>query len=287
MSSFPAQVGRFLREPLVHFFLIGALLFALYDGFEGERLDQIVVDAARVEQLALGFTRVWQRPPTETELAGLVEDFVREEVYYRESLAMGLDQDDTIVRRRMRQKLEFLSEDLAPPPEPSEEVLAAWLAEHADDYRVEPRAALRQVYVSRERHGDGAEARARQLLESLRKGGADADVLGDASLLPASLQLSPRREIAKHFGDDFAESVVQLETGRWSGPVESAFGLHLVFVEASEAGRVPSLAEVRRAVERDWTAARRDEANEAFYQALRGRYEVTVEVPALLQPADS
>jgi hypothetical protein len=275
-----------LREPLVHFFVIGAALFLLYGGSEAERPDRIVVDAARVEQLAFGFSRVWQRPPTETELAGLVEDFVREEVYYREALAMGLDQDDTIVRRRMRQKLEFLSEDLVPLPEPDEAELEAWLAEHADDYRIEPRCALRQVFVSRERHGEGAEARVQELLEQLRRQDADADAVGDASLLPASLALSPRREIAKHFGDGFAARVVELETGRWTGPVESAFGLHLVFVEVSEAGRVPALAEVRQAVERDWEAARRDEANEAFYQALRGRYEVTVDVGGS-SPGDS
>jgi hypothetical protein len=275
-----------LREPLVHFFVIGAALFMLYGGSEAERPDRSVGDAARVEQLAFGFSRVWQRPPTETELAGLVEDFVREEVYYREALAMGLDQDDTIVRRRMRQKLEFLSEDLVPLPEPDEAELEAWLTEHADDYRIEPRAALRQVFVSRERHGEGAEARVQELLEQLRRQDADADAVGDASLLPASLALSPRREIAKHYGDGFAARVVELETGRWTGPVESAFGLHLVFVEVSEAGRVPALAEVRQAVERDWEAARRDEANEAFYQALRGRYEVTVDVPGS-SPGDS
>ena len=278
--SRPNLAGRVLREPLVHFFLIGAALFMLYDGSETERPDRIVVDVARVEQLALGFSRVWQRPPTESELAGLVEDFVREEVYYREALAMGLDRDDTIVRRRMRQKLEFLSEDLVALAEPNDAELEAWLTEHADDYGIEPRAALRQIYVSRERHGEGAEARAQQLLERLRAEGADGETLGDASLLPSSLPLSPRREIAKHFGDDFAAQVLGLETERWSGPIESAFGLHLVYVEASEPGRVPSLAEARQAVERDWESARRGEANEAFYQALRARYEVTVEVPA-------
>ncbi len=273
--------NRLLREPLLHFLLLGAALFLLYDVLRGqdERPDRIVVDAARVEQLAVGFSRVWQRPPTGAELAGLVEDFVREEVYYREALAMGLDRDDTIVRRRMRQKLEFLSEDLVDLAEPSEAQLEAWLAEHADDYRVEPRAALRQVYVSRERHGERAGAEARRLLERLREG-ADAAALGDASLLPTSLPLSPQREIAKHFGDDFAAAVMALEPGAWGGPVESTFGLHLVRLEAREPARTPTLAEARRAVERDWASARREEANEAFYQALRARYEVRVEMPA-------
>jgi hypothetical protein len=278
----PSLSNRLVREPLVHFLLLGAALFVLYDVIAGERdaPDRIVVDSARVEQLALGFTRVWQRPPTEAELAGLVEDFVREEVYYREALAMGLDRDDTIVRRRMRQKLEFLSEDLVALAEPGEAELEAWLNEHADDYRVEPRAAFRQVYVSRERHGEAAEATAEALLARLSEGGEDGGALGDASLLPASLPLSPQREIAKHFGDDFAAVVLTLEPGAWSGPVESTFGLHLVRLEAREPARAPALEEVRQAVERDWAAAERREANEAFYQALRERYELTLEMPA-------
>ncbi|MEN8162365.1 MAG: peptidylprolyl isomerase [Myxococcota bacterium] len=277
----PSLPNRLLREPLFHFLLLGAALFVLYDVVLGERdePDRIVVDATRVEQLALGFTRVWQRPPSEAELAGLVEDFVREEVYYREALAMGLDRDDTIVRRRMRQKLEFLSEDLVALAEPGEAELEAWLAEQADDYRVEPRAALRQVYVSRERHGEAAEATAEELLARLEAGEEDPAGLGDASLLPAALPLSSQREIAKHFGDEFATAVLTLEPGVWSGPVESTFGLHLVLLEAREPGRTPSLDEVRQVVERDWAAARREEANEAFYQALRERYEVTIEPP--------
>lgn len=276
---------RLVREPLVHFGVLGALLFVLYDGVAGREPspDRIVVDAARVEQLALGFTRVWQRPPTRSELEGLIEDFVREEVYYREALAMGLDRDDTIVRRRMRQKLEFLSEDLLAVDAPADADLDAWLAAHAADYRLEPRAALRQVYLSRERHGVETAATAERLLDRLRAG-ADPMELGDASLLPASLPLSPQREIARHFGDAFASEVMSLDVGRWVGPVESAFGLHLVLVEEREPGRDPRLEEVRAAVERDWSAARRKEANAAFYEALRERYEVSVEMPA---PSDS
>lgn len=273
-----ALPSRLLREPLVHFLLGGALLFALYGSPPATGPERIVVDGARIEQLVLGFTRVWQRPPTADELAGLVDDFVREEVYYREALAMGLDRDDTIVRRRMRQKLEFLSEDLAALETPDDATLEAWLAEHADAYRIEPRAALAQVYVSRERHGEDTEATARRWLAALRSGEA-ADTLGDASLLPETLPLSSAREIARHFGDAFAASVLELAPGEWEGPVASAFGLHLVRVESREPGRAPSLDEVRSAVERDWASAEREKANEAFYQALRGRYEVTVEMP--------
>jgi hypothetical protein len=272
-------LGRILREPLLHFFVLGAGLFALFAWLRGPLVaapERIHVEAARIEQLALGFARTWQRPPTQEELAGLVDEFVREEVLYREALALGLDRDDTIVRRRMRQKLEFLSEDVAPVADPDDAQLERHLAAHADAYRIEPQVALRQVFVSRDRRGDAAVADAQALLARL---GADPNTEeeGDASLLPTVLPLAPLGEVARAFGTAFAEEVAQLTPGRWSGPIESGFGLHLVFVEQRVEGRTPALDEVRDAVRNDWLSARRAEANEAFYRNLRERYEVTVD----------
>jgi len=272
-------LGRMLREPLLHFFVLGAGLFALFAWLRGPLAaapERIHVETARIEQLALGFERTWQRPPTQEELAGLVDEFVREEILYREALALGLDRDDTIVRRRMRQKLEFLSEDIAPVAEPDDAALVRQLTEHADAYRIEPQVALRQVFVSRDRRGDAASGHAQVLLARL-SADPGADEAGDASLLPASLPLAPLAEVARVFGSAFAEEVVKLAPGRWSGPVESGFGLHLVFVEQRVEGRAPALDEVRDAVRNDWLSARRAEANEAFYQSLRERYEVTID----------
>lgn len=273
--------GRLLREPLFHFFVLGAALFALFAALRGP-LDpapgRIHVDAARIALLGQGFERTWRRPPGAAELGALVDEFVREEIFYREALALGLDRDDVIVRRRMRQKLEFLSEDVAPLPEPADAELARHLAENAEAYRIGPKVALRQVFVNRDRRGDASVAHATALLARLRAETADAPA-GDASLLPASLPLQPLSDVARTFGDDFAGAVAALAPGHWSGPVASAFGLHLVLVEAKEEARLPSLAEVRDDVRNDWLAARRAEANEAFYQSLRGRYEVTVDPP--------
>jgi hypothetical protein len=272
-------LGRILREPLLHFFAIGAGLFGLFAVLRGPVAGdpaRIHVDRARIAQLAGGFERTWQRPPTREELAGLVDDFVREEILYREAIALGLDRDDLIVRRRMRQKIEFLSADVAPVAEPDDAALARHLDRHADAYRIEPRVSLRQVLLSRDRRGDAAPADAQALLARLAAD-PDAEALGDPSLLPASLPLVPLRDVAREFGEGFAAAVAQLEPGRWSGPVESSFGLHLVFVEAREAGRAPALAEVRDAVRSDWIAARRSEADEAFYRGLRERYEVTID----------
>ena len=275
---------KLLREPLVHFLLLGAVLFggfALVSDHSSTRTSQIVVTPGHLEHLTVSFTRTWQRPPTAPELAGLIEDYIREEVLYREAVAMGLDRDDTIVRRRLRQKLEFLTEETAETAPPSDAELQTFLQQQPDAFRVEPRLAFQHVYVSRDRHGDATDAAARQLLGQLSTGAAAPDIaaLGDPFLLPPEFALSSRSDIARLFGDAFATQLQDLEPGHWAGPIESAYGLHLVFVRERMDGRVPALAEVRQAVQREWLAARRKAVNEQFYQHLRARYTVVVEQP--------
>jgi PPIC-type PPIASE domain len=273
-----------LREPLVHFLLLGAVLFGVFAlvGDRGsERTGQIVVTPGHFEHLTISFTRTWQRPPTAQELAGLVEDYIRDEVLYREAVAMGLDRDDTIVRRRLRQKLEFLTEEAAETAPPSEEDLQAFLQQHPDAFRVEPRLAFQHVYLSRDHRGDATDAAAQQLLSQLTTGdtAADTAALGDPFLLPHEFALSSRSEIARLFGDAFATRLQDIEPGHWAGPIESGYGLHLVFVRERVDGRLPVLAEVREAVQREWLTARRKAMNEQFYQRLRAQYIVVVEQP--------
>ena len=179
---------KLLREPLVHFLLFGALLFFFSTWKSGPSgSGKIVVTRARIEQLATGFARTWQRPPTQRELTGLVEDYIKEEVYVREAIATGLDRDDTIIRRRLRQKLEFLTEDALEAAAPSDEELRAYLKAHPDSFRVEPRVAFRQVFLDRNRRGAAALSDARALLARLSSAGAGADIsaLGDSQMLPA------------------------------------------------------------------------------------------------------
>ena len=148
---------RWLREPLVHFLVLGAALFLFYEwrgGGGGPGSSRIVIGSGQIEHLAAGFARTWSRPPTEAELKGLIDDWVREEIATREAMAMGLDRDDTVLRRRLRQKLEFLVEDAAAAAPTTDAELEAWLGEHADSYAVPPEITLRQVFVSPERHGD-------------------------------------------------------------------------------------------------------------------------------------
>ena len=275
---------KWLREPLVHFLALGAGLFLLFAllGDSSGRDDRVVVSAAQVELLAQGFARTWQRPPSPEELDGLVEEYVREEIYYREALAMGLDRDDTIVRRRMRQKLEFFADDLIAGVEPSEEDLRAYLAEDPETFREAGRVTFQHVYFNRDRRGEAAVDDAEDLRERLAAGEEDEDLedLGDRLPLPRRYREAPTDKLAGRFGSIFVEQLAGLPVGEWAGPIESGYGLHLVRIESRQAGRVPGLEEVRDAVEREWRAARREEAKEAFYRGLRERYNVTVEKPA-------
>jgi len=275
---------KFLREPLVHFLALGALVFVVFH-FAAGRSEapegRIVVSVGRIEQLATGFTRTWHRPPTQQELDGLVEDYIREEVLYREALAMGLDKDDTIVRRRMRQKLEFLTEDATAAVSPTDQDLQRWLDKHPDKFRAEPKWAFRQVYFSADRHGESGTAAASNALARLTGAGKniDASELGDATLLPPELALSRLDEIASAFGDEFARQIPQLETNRWAGPVQSSYGWHLVYVSERTEGRSRPLAEVREAVRREWLAARRQEIVDSTYSKWREKYVVVVDPP--------
>lgn len=274
-----SKLRRLLREPLLHFLLIGALLFvvfALRQQPETQSSNRIVVDAGQVEQLAAQFRRTWMRPPTQQELEGLTESLVRDEVYYREALALGLDKDDPVMRRRMRQKLEFIFEDLTAET-PTDEQLATYLEENTDYFRIEPRVSFQQLYLNPDQHLDPA-AEARELLAGLEAGAKPAES-GDPSLLPADMTLASTSEIARTFGREFADELSGMQPGGWAGPVYSGLGLHVVRVTEREEGRLPELAEVRPIVEREWLAKRRQELKDLSYERLREGYEVIVEHP--------
>jgi hypothetical protein len=274
---------RILGEPLLHFLLIGAGLFLAWgliprDQRSGEA-GEIVVTQGQVEHLAAGFARTWQRPPSADELAGLVQDHIREEVYYREALAMGLDQNDIVIRRRLRQKLEFILDDVATRAEPTEAELQAYLLAHPETFRSEPRLSFRQIYLSPDLRGTRIEADAAQLLAQLNQAGAEVDAaaLGDATLLESGFVDVAPSDVAAQFGADFADLLVELTVGEWHGPLRSAFGLHLVQVSERQDAALPALAEVRDTVRREWDKARRAELRELGYRELLSRYTVTVE----------
>jgi hypothetical protein len=199
---------------------------------------------------------------------------------------MGLDQDDIVIRRRLRQKLELLAEDVASLTAPTDEELQAYLEAHPVEFMIEPRLTLRQVYFSRDRRGAAAGQDALELLQRIAADGPDVDFeqFGDPLPLPGELRDLRESEIARLFGTVFTDGLKNIATGRWSGPVESGYGLHLVFIEAREAGRVPELAEVREPVQFEWLGVRRREAVDGLYQRLAGNYTIEIE-PLLDAPA--
>lgn len=272
---------HWLKEPLIHFLALGALVFFAYDFLAGagQAPDEIYISRGKQENLLNTFGRTWRRPPTPAEFQGLLQDYIREEIAYRESLSMELEQDDIVIRRRLRQKLEMLAEDVASLAAPTEQQLQTYLEEHAGDFAFEPLLSLRQVYFSRDRRGDQAEADALQLLERITTDGpaGDFEQYGDPLPLPGRVTGLRESEVARLFGNVFTDALQGLETGRWSGPVESGFGLHLVFIETREAGRMPELPEVREAVQREWLSQRRREAVDGLYNRLAERYTIEIE----------
>ena len=277
-------LGKLIREPLAQFLVLGALLFVYFEwkgGGSGPGSTRISITPGLVSHLASGFARTWQRPPTDAELKGLVDDYVKEEIATREATAMGLDRDDTIIRRRLRQKMEFLVDEAADATPPADAEIRAWLEKHPGAFRPEARVALRQVYVRARRGGASAPLEAQRLLARLRAAGPDAriDALGDASMLPRELPLGPLSEVTRAFGTEFAARIDAIEPGRWTGPVESPYGLHLVLVSERVAAAPPALADVRPLVERELLAERRRTQLQALYERLLERYTVTIEMP--------
>lgn len=276
---------RWCKEPLLHFLVLAGGVFALQHVWsptpQAEQADEIVVSQERIRSLILTFQRTWQRPPTREELDGLIEDYIKEEVFYREALKMGLDQDDTLIRRRMRQKLEFLAEDFADAIEPSPAQLQEYLDAHPERFRIDGLTSFRQIFLNPRLRRETLVEDAEALLSELRTGDSDSDLaqLGDSILLPFENPRMRMQQIAGQFGPDFAEALADVVPGEWSGPIESAYGAHLVLVNEKSPGRLPQLDEVREAVRREWFADRRAASKQQFFDELVQKYDVRIEHP--------
>lgn len=278
---------RLLREPLVQFLLVGAMMFGFYRLAGGDSVpaanNHIAVGAGEIEQLRAIFVRQRLRPPTEEELGGLIDAYVREEVLYREALAMGLDRDDTIVKRRLAQKIEFLTEDLSEPGSPTDEQLAAFFKEHAERYQPPSRLSFIHVYFSTAKRGQGAEQDSRNDLVRLRKGvpAAVLDELGDMFLLDSNYKDAAPEEVEKVFGPSFTQELVKLPEREWHGPLVSGYGLHLVKISDRRTEGAPLLDDVRGQVKQDWIEAQRRSIKEETFQKMRQRYQVVIDDKAV------
>ncbi len=271
-------VKKFLHEPLVHFFVLGLLLFVLFavvNNDSGRSAEEIVVDQGRLSGLVANFEKTWQRPPTAEEVQNLIDAWVHEEILYREGMAIGFDLDDPVIRRRVAQKMSFVADGVV-PDSPEEAELEAWLAANVEDYEIPAVYTLQQVYIDPQRHADELDVFVSSVRTSLGAG-ADAKLLGDSTLLPAEITSSSSVELTRVFGTAFSDGLKGVSVGDWQGPVRSGYGLHFVKIDGLVAARKPDLEEVRAAVERDVLSDQSQKINDAFYAALRERYTVRIE----------
>ena len=275
----PMTPRKILLSPLLHFFVLGAVIFGVFavldDTPDAPQPDAITLSAAGAERLADQFAATWNRPPTPEELDGLIRFWALEEAYVREALALGLDRDDAVIRQRLNMKMQFLAESGAASLTPDDATLQAYLDANPDRFMRPPALAFEQVLLPQ---GTVEEIVS---LQAALEGGASPDTLGAPSLLPGYVPPSPSTVIDRTFGTGFADTLADLEPGRWLGPVPSGYGTHLVRVVERTGAVLPPLAEIRDRVEAEWRAARTKEMRDAFGQALLERYTVTL--PAAIE----
>jgi hypothetical protein len=267
-----------LREPLVHFLGLGLALFVLHalvapaDQGEG----RIVVSAQIVSSLAEQHEKLFGSPPSAQELSALVDARVQDEMLYREGVAMGLDKDDDVIKRRVRQNYELIAEGEDSAAGATDADLEAYLKANRDRFRAPPVVSFQQVVVPLSGTDAVIEARITAMKSALTNGAAP-DTLGGPSLLPTDVPATSLDLVARDFGSRFAQSLGSAPVGKWSGPIRSAYGVHLVRLDSRAPSALPPLAEIRAKVAREWENDRRTKARNARMAELRQSYDVVIE----------
>jgi len=278
------SVTRFVREPLLQFLLIGVALFAGYRALNPQpgrptNSTRIEITDDDLRQLDVAWVAQWQRHPTTEEIRRLVEGKVREEILYREALALGLDRGDTIVKRRLAQKLEFLAEDLTRIRDPQPDELKAWFDMKREHFALPPRVSFRHLYFSLDRGGERAKAAAvaaRERLTGKPAGLPVAAGLSDSFMFQDHYGNRTPAQVAEVFGTTFASAVFELTPGSWQGPIESGFGWHLIWVDSVTPGRVPAFEEIEPDVKSRWIDEQRAESRRRAFDTMKARYEVVL-----------
>jgi hypothetical protein len=274
--------GRLVREPLLQFLALGLLLFIGYQTVHrtaGSRPNRIELTADALRQMGFAWVAQGRPAPTPEQMQALVDARVREEILYREALALGLDNDDVIVRRRMAQKMEFLFEDVAALREPTAEELQTWFQNHAERFTRPARATFRHLYFSPDRRGANARedvARALAKVAGQPMDAPEATALADPFMFQDYYGDRTPEDVRKLFGPVFTRALFAVAPGAWAGPIESGYGWHLVWLDAITPARVPALDEVEAEVKAAWLEEQRAELREKTYAAMRARYDVVV-----------
>jgi len=278
------KLTRLFKEPLLQFLVIGAAIYGAYALFaspeDDYRDNTILVDANRIDAMISEWESRWNRPPTRQEIDGLIQSYIKEDVLYRQAVAMGLNEDDPITRRRMAQKLEFLTSDLASFQQPAEGELEQFFEENQEAYRDPDLISFTQIFIDPDARGDATLVDAAQILEQVKAAGEPSEetlLLGDRFMLQNYFAAATELDIRRQLGSGFSEQVIKLEPGQWHGPVLSGYGVHLVYVYDFAQAEPASLEIVKDRVLEDWHTVKREEFNAEFLKSLKGRYEIIVE----------
>ncbi len=276
-------------EPLLQFTILGGALFLAWPLIQDKVAppqNRIVITAQQVQRAMDYFYQTHLRAPDADELQPLIEDEIQTEVEFREGMALGLDRDDEIIRRRIKQKLDFMTEDVADQAKPSDAELQKYLDDHRDEFGAGPQLVFSQIYLDPSRHGDKIAADAGRLLARLNSGDGRLDYGVDSDTLPVpnDFEATPLHDVTAMFGAEFAASLAQQPVGHWVGPIRSGYGLHLVLVREVKPGKPPELAEVRDQVLREFQSDRRTEANLEAYRKMRAKYVISVQLPPAAAP---
>jgi len=278
-------MNKWLKEPLFHFLLIGMGIFLLYGLIANVPVDEknsINVSVSHANRMVSLWEKRWQRPPTQEEFNGLVKQYINEEVLYREALAMGLDKNDPVVRRRMAQKVKFISENIITIDTPSDDVLQTYLDTHASKYQLAGEITFRHIYFNPAKHDVSMEDEAKQLLTKLLdvNSGIDVNNVGDSFLHGTIFTNLKEFELNRLLGKEFTQELFKQAVGKWAGPLTSGYGLHLIYIESKIATQTASLVMAKQSVLKDWMSDERKKANEAFVLNLREQYKVNIAKPS-------
>ncbi|MBB4331409.1 hypothetical protein GGE50_005023 [Rhizobium leguminosarum] len=275
---------RVLREPLLHFLVVGAVLFGAYHLLtpsqeEAANTHQIVLTKDDLRQLAISWLAQGRSSPTPEQIRGLVDQKVTQEILFREAVALGLDRDDEVVKRRLAQKMDFLASDVASMQEPTDADLKAWFDKNAETFALPAHATFRHLYFSTDKHGRGTEgvaAAALALLGGKSPDSSEVAAVGDPFMFQNHYGDATPDQMAKEFGPEFSKALFQLPAGKWVGPVKSGYGWHLVWIDSIEPGRIPTYAEVMPNVKAGWVRDQYQEIKRTSLEETRSRYSVIV-----------
>lgn len=272
-ASWSWPFSQLMRDPLIHFLVIGASVFGLYAYIappSQPAQSYIVITAVDAGRLKAQFRATWSRDPSPAEFEGLLDNFIREEIFYREAKLFGLDQNDQVIRLRLRQKSEYLLSQPAAIAAPTEGQLRAHYETTQSKYATPSTISFQQAFL-----GDAPQDEVRRVLDAL-KAGADIATLGMTTLLPSTIKPSQQTVVDRTFGKGFFGLLAAAPPGDWTGPVKSAYGQHIVRVTAVKRPETLAFEKVRALVEADWRLVEGEKAKEAAYQALKSRYRIDV-----------